>query len=86
MCKSIWEENQKEDPTYGTGAGKAEMDEEGDLKVRVALQNGIIKPFEKFYNQEQFKHLLSLVAFNFGRYWGVRGGAEIANLQWNQLV
>ena len=32
VCKSVWEANQKVDPAYGTGAGKAEMGKEGDLK------------------------------------------------------
>ena len=82
---SIWVNQKKEEPSFGTYANRAEMDEEADKKLRECASKGIINPFQIVTAKDAYLGLARLLVWIFGRYLCTRGRKEIAKVNWPEM-
>lgn len=79
QMKEKWKRMRKSDPKIGTRRRKAKFDVDMDIKVRLAIRNGILRPFEDPF------HLQLLVQFILGRHCALRGEQEHHDLLHNDV-
>jgi hypothetical protein len=69
-----WHNIRLKDPSFGTRKHNAQFDWEADPKIRKAITDGVLKPYE---NPE---HLLLVVLYVLGRMFLLRGCKEMSTL------
>ena len=71
---TLWENIRKSDPLFGTSRHAAKFDEEADEKIRIAIKEGKLRPWE------DPEHLQHVICFCLGRCFAMRGIGEITFL------
>ena len=61
---------------YGTLKNQAKFDYDGDNKIRTAIKNKVLNPFDNY------EDLVRTVVYICGRYFALRGRKEISLLKW----
>ena len=69
----------KVDPLFGTGSRRGVYDESSDRKIRKAVVDNTISLIHNY------EALCYYCCFIFLRYFGIRGGEEVAGLLWEQV-
>ena len=74
MIVQHWNKCRQIDPTFGTKNHKAKFDWEADEKIRAALKDGRLQPFQNPL------HLQYIIVYILGRFYLFRGGKEMAEV------